>query len=234
MKNLFILLILLVFSGVQIEAQDAFAVKKWSGRYPTMNNDYPFTFLCWKGWLPPVPHFFVRLYPSHYYYYLNSVPVYDVKSYTEEVIYQGLKLVLKELDRSTLEKTLNKVEGIQLNQIGQEAIESFLRDSRLKEIPDLYANQGAFLNSQVSLETNVDLPAELTEIFISEIQRTQEDYSMINKMDCLQEDKIKADAEINKALGELNGTILYTIQKVKYWQYYSQMKETHLDFLAGR
>ena len=234
MKFFFILLILLVFTGVQIEAQDAFAVKKWSGRYPTLNNDYPFTFVCWKGWLPPVPHFFVRLYPSHYYYYLNSVPVYDVKSYAEEGIYQVLKLVLKELDRSTIEKTLNKIEGIQLNQSGQEAIETFLRDSRLREIPDLYANQDALLNSQISMETDADLPKELMDVFIKEIQRSQEDYSMINKMDCLQEDKIRANTTVNNALRELNGTILYTIQKVQYWQYYRRMRETHLDFLAGR
>lgn len=84
------------------------------------------------------------------------------------------------------------------------------------------------------METDLDLPKELMDVFIREIQRTQEDHSMINKMDCLQEDKIKADSEVNKALRELNGTILYSIQKVKYWQYYSQMKETHLDFLAGR
>lgn len=222
--------------GFHAHCQDAFAVKKWSGRYPTMNNDYPLAFVCWKGWLPPVPHFFIRIYPTHYYYYLYSLPVYDVKSYLDMGLYGGLKLVLKELDQSTLSKTLDEVSGIQLNQLDREEIGSFLRESRLEALPDIFGNNEALFEAGESLNllSDASMPSWLHRVFEEEIRIKEEALEMLNQMDCSQGDKLKAEENLNRELQALNGTILYVSQKVGYWQHYSRMKESHLDFMGVR
>jgi hypothetical protein len=96
-KAMITLVILIFFAFTSTWGQSAFDIKKWKGRYPRMNNDYPMAFVSW-----PTLHFFVRIYPLHYYYYLNPIPVYDTKSYLETDLYDGLKLMLKNIDRNAL------------------------------------------------------------------------------------------------------------------------------------
>jgi len=234
MKKSFLLLILIILPMIRTVAQDAFAVKKWNGRYPTMNNDYPLSFVCWKGWLPPVPHFFVRIYPSHYYYYLNSIPAYDTKGYVDMGLYQGLKLIIKELDSKTISRTLEEITGIQTNQLGQAAIERVLRDSRLVKLPDVLDNQYAYLKALDAFDylNNPTAPGWLSKIFEEEIQLKAEALQMIYQMDCSQGDKLKAGEDINRELRQLRGTMLYAAQKIRYWQQMNQMKENHLGFLT--
>ncbi len=234
MKKIMFLLILIILSIFPTKAQDVFAVKKWSGRYPTMNNDYPISFVCWKGWLPPIPHFFIRIYPSHYYYYLNSVPVYDTKGYVDIGLYQGLKLVIKEIDRNTISKTLEEITGTQFNKLGMEAIESLLRNSRLVNLPDIMGNKNTLLNTQNALGYLNDplIPGWVNQLFEREIELKEDALALIKRMDCSQGDKLRAEEAINHELRELNGTLLYAAQKIRYWQSKNQMKETYLDFLA--
>lgn len=231
-KTLVFFLLLMATSTTQ--GQSAFAVKKWKGRYPSMNNDYPLSFVSWKGWLPPVPHFFVRLYPSHYYYYLNSIPAMDTKGYVDMTLYDALKMVLKTIDKNALQKSMQEVSGIQLNQLQHQEIEAFLRNSRLSTVPDIYQSADNVQQCLQALDylKSKEVPNTVIENFESALNQELEAYLMIGQMDAEQGDKLKALASLNQNLRQLAGTITYTAQKVAYFQSWNNETSTSLRFLG--
>jgi len=233
-KVLFTFLVFL-FVACASSAQSAFAVKKWKGRYPRMNNDYPLGFVCWKGWLPPVSHFFVRIYPSHYYYYLNSLPVYNTKSYVNMGLYNGLKLVFKNIDEKALQKSMEEISGIKVNQVQHEVIEDFLRQSRLMELPDLYYTSLHFYKALQALDylKNQDIPQGICQGFEDDIRRCLNELLMINELDAQQGDKLKAMASLNQEVRQLTGIIHYTSNKITRYQHLNKDQTTHLAFLGS-
>ncbi len=214
--------------------QGAFAIKKWKGRYPRMNNDYPLSFMCWKGWLPPVPHFFVRLYPSHYYYYLTSWPVMDPKSYVDMGLYGGLKMVLKNIDKDALYRSLQAIEGTQQDQTAHEEIASFLRQSRLVSLPDIYMT-GLYFDKAIQALDDLkqqDAPQAIQMNFEQDIRHYLEELLLINQLDAKQGDKLQAMDELNRNVRQLTGTIHYTAQKIRACQYINEDWPSNLSFLG--
>jgi tetratricopeptide (TPR) repeat protein len=199
-----------------------------------MNNDYPLAFVSWKGWLPPVPHFFVRIYPSHYYYYLNSLPVYDTKSYLDMGLKDGLKLVFKNIDRNALRRSMEAITGIKLNKAAQEAIEHFLRQSRLSNLGDVYQTSDLFYRAIQALNQlrQLNVTNEICQAFENDIRNYLEELILINRLDADQGDKLKAMAEINRAVQKLTGTIYYTSHKIRSYQQQSQTAAPNLSFLG--
>ncbi|WP_439185419.1 hypothetical protein [Carboxylicivirga taeanensis] len=235
MKNkvLSLLIVFLLMTSTAM-GQDAFAIKKWKGRYPRMNNDYPLAFVSWKGWLPPVPHFFVRLYPSHYYYYLTSLPVMDAKGYVDMGLYNGLKMVLKNIDKDALYQNLQAIEGTHLNQTAHEEIAAFLRQSRLVSIPDIYQTSLCFDKAIQALDDlkQQDVPSAIHAGFEQDIRHYLEELLMINQLDAKQGDKLQAMAELNRSVRQLTGTIHYTIQKIRVCQHTNEEWPSNLSFLG--
>ena len=235
MKKLIIvlsILFLLMSPGI---AQTPFAIKKWKGRYPSMKNDYPLTFVCFKGWLPPVPHFFVRLYPSHYYYYLNSIPVSDASVYTDVTIKHVLKTVFKNIDKNALKESMEQVSGIKLNQVDQHDIESFLQDSRGVVLEDVFHVGASFSKARVALDRMGAkyLNTDVIKTYERELNRLMESYVMLNLMDAEQGDKVREMQEIRISLKKLTGSIHYCSQKMDYHQTFLEQSVYHLSFLGN-
>ena len=106
MKKHFLILItalVLLFAGENLQAQ-IIAIKSWNGTYPEMNGKYPLTFIAFKGNLFPVPHEFIRLWPTHYYYEVVSMPTYDLKDYSSELKVSFLRIAAKLLEKSQKEE----------------------------------------------------------------------------------------------------------------------------------
>ncbi|MBS2210710.1 hypothetical protein KEM09_04815 [Carboxylicivirga mesophila] len=232
-KVLPLLIVFLLISSAAM-GQGAFAIKKWKGRYPRMNNDYPLAFVSWKGWLPPVPHFFVRLYPSHYYYYLTSLPVIDAKSYLDMGLYGGLKMVLKNIDKDALYQSLQAIEGTQLNQMAHEEIAAFMRQSRLVSMPDIYQTSLCFDKAIQALHDlkQQDAPSAIHAGFEQDIRHYLEELLMINQLDARQGDKLQAMAELNRNVQQLTGTIHYTTHKIRACQHCNEEWPSNLGFLG--
>ena len=235
MKRFVLTFTIILLTFISSQAQSAFAVKKWKGRYPRMNNDYPLSFVCWKGWLPPVPHFFVRIYPTHYYYYLNSLPVYDTKSYVNMGLYDGLKMVLKNIDKNALQNSLEEISGIKLNQTQHEGIEDFLRQSRLTELPDIYNISLNFYEAlqALNLLKAQNIPNGISQTFEEDIRRYLDELLMINQLDAKQGDKLKAMTALNQEVRQLTGIIHYTAHKVYSYQQLNNEQAFHLAFLGS-
>ena len=235
MKRFVLTFTIILLTFISSQAQSAFAVKKWKGPYPRMNSDYPLSFVCWKGWLPPVPHFFVRIYPTHYYYYLNSLPVYDTKSYVNMGLYDGLKMVLKNIDKNALQNSLEEISGIKLNQTQHEGIEDFLRQSRLTELPDIYNISLNFYEAlqALNLLKAQNIPNGISQTFEEDIRRYLDELLMINQLDAKQGDKLKAMTALNQEVRQLTGIIHYTAHKVNSYQQLNNEQAFHLAFLGS-
>ncbi len=121
MKTL--LLSILLVSFLTAAAGQAFEIKKWKGTYPSMNDSYPVTFLAFKGWLPPVPHFFVRIWPSHYYFEVGALPVSDATSYMSMTRQSFLRIASKLIDKKQIRRSMEAVTGIKENTQTQKLIE---------------------------------------------------------------------------------------------------------------
>ena len=234
MKHLLIILAFLGFAFFNSGAQKPFAVKKWKDRYPKMKNDYPLTFVSFKGWLPPVPHFFVRIYPSHYYYYLYSYPTYDTKGYLDMALDGTLKTIFKNIDKKALKKSMEAVSGVKINQSEREEIGRFLRESRLTVLHDVYDVTGSFMRAGYALERLKGTGANkrIVHLFERELNGHLESFLMVNLMDAQQGDKIQAMAEIKAQLKSLAGVIDYSAQKIDYHQKWSGKAPSNLTFLG--
>lgn len=225
-------LLLAIWKG---NAQSAFAVKEWDGRYPKMEDDYPFNFVCWKGWLPPIPHFFARIYPTHYYYYAKSYFAYDTQSYVMVSINHILKIVLQHLNKQTIKKYMQAVEGIKQNQQEHEMIEAFLRDSRLWELPDIYQVGHKLYWATQALEElkQKQAPAALRHLLEADLMRCIDELLLINRFDVKQGDKVQAMNALDQSARQLLGTISYTSYKVSCQQHLNRDDASHLTFLGG-
>lgn len=235
MKKLIIMLTILLSLVWMAEAQKPFAIKKWKGRYPRMKNDYPFTFVCFKGWLPPIPHLFIRLYPSHYYYYIGALPVSDAIGYKDLMIKHTIRNVFKNIDKKALKKSMEQVGGIHFNQAGQESIEAFLRESRLVVLEDIYDVNQDFIRAREALDSIREFKewGDVTSLFERELNQHMESFLMISLMDAKQGDKLSAMKEIKTALKELTGTIHYSAQKIGFYQTMQRRNISHLAFLGN-
>ncbi|WP_430817210.1 hypothetical protein [Carboxylicivirga sp. RSCT41] len=233
-KNIIILILLLLLSYAS-QSQSIVATKEWNGQYPEMNDDYPIAFICWKGWLPPKAHAFISIYPTQCYYYVGSLLAYDVKSYAEIGIMGAINLVLKAIDQNTLKKSMQAVKGIKVNQEAHEAIEDFLRQSRLKELPDIYQTASVFEKAYQAMEelNNQDVPADISQAFYQDIQDCLDELNMINQLDAEQGDKLQAMDVLNREVRELTGTIYYTARKMRSNHHENKTRTCHLGFLGS-
>ncbi|MGQ1787501.1 hypothetical protein [Saccharicrinis sp. GN24d3] len=235
MKKSIIILSTLFFILSAGVAQKPFAIKKWKGRYPSMKNDYPLTFVCFKGWLPPVPHFFARLYPSHYYYYLNSFPVSDGTVYTDVTVKHALRTFFKNIDKKALKESMEQVSGIKLNQEDQHTIESFLKNSRVVVLDDVFDVGASFAKARAALDRlgANQLNADMINVFERELNHLMKSYVMLNLMDAKQGHKLKSMEEIRSSLKKLTGSIHYCAQKINYYQSMQSQSVYHLSFLGN-
>ncbi|WP_430815908.1 hypothetical protein [Carboxylicivirga sp. RSCT41] len=232
-KLLYLMILLLVVADTN-RAQSFIATKEWNGQYPEMNGDYPFTFICWKGWLPPKAHTFIGIFPTQYYYYVGSMLAYDVKSYAELGLLGAVSLVLKTIDKNTMEKSMQAVKGIKLNQEAHEAIEDFLRQSRLKGLPDIYQTTQVFDKAYMALEElyRHEAPQDISCAFEQAIRDCLDELQMINQLDAEQGDKVKAMEALNQQVRQLTGTIYYTARKIGSKRHENQARTCHLGFLG--
>jgi hypothetical protein len=146
----------------------------------------------------------------------------------------GLKLVFKNIDRNALRRSMEAITGIKLNKAAQEAIEHFLRQSRLSNLGDVYQTSDLFYRAMQALNQLRQLsgPDEISRSFENDIRNYLEELILINNLDADQGDKLKAMAEINKAVRQLTGTIYYTSHKIRSYQQQNHVVTSGLSFLG--
>lgn len=151
LTSILCLMFLLILSGGMANAQ-AVAIKKWKGRYPRMKNSYPHAFISFKGWLPPVPHLFVKTPLTHYYVKVKSVPATDSGEMTGKTKTGLLRIFSKLMERSQFKGRYKETGLIKLMNEFQKQIDQKRFDSRRDQLEDLYGLTATFLELYQSLD----------------------------------------------------------------------------------
>jgi hypothetical protein len=212
----------------------AFAIKGWSGAYPQMNESYPLTFMAFKGSLIPIPHFFIRTWPTHYYFEVGAMPVTDAPNLTGDVKTGFLRIVEKILERSQLQQRSDETAQIKGNEFGQKNIELKIFNSRSEYLSDIYGISSLFIRLDQSIS---NLGKQANAAAIAKICRHDADQLMIRflMVNLLQTDhgkKLEAFAQIRDELCSQIGETDYTKQKVCHYNFYREPGDNSFAFLS--
>jgi len=222
MKKHFLILItalVLLFAGENLQAQ-IIAIKSWNGTYPEMNGKYPLTFIAFKGNLFPVPHEFIRLWPTHYYYEVVSMPTYDLKDYSSELKVSFLRIAAKLLEKSQMKKRQEETEQIKNNTEIQRDIEKKIFDSNSDQLPDVYSIASGFIRLYISIDNLDKLPncKWLKPTYQKEADELLARFIAVNLFLTDHGKKLEAFEEIKQELGKQMGEVDYTYRKVLHFQ----------------
>jgi hypothetical protein len=198
-------------------------VKPWSGTYPDMEGTYPLTFISFTGLLFPVPHVFVRTWPTHYYVEAVSMPVTDATEIAEETKTGLLRIIEKMVERGQMKDRVQETEEIKLNTENQKKIAQELFDSRFDQLEDHYQLSGGFIQlydkiSQFDSESNA---SEIKQIFEKEADELLMRYLMVNMLETGHGEKMESFSEISDEQNRLTGEVDYTLKKVHFFNNFS-------------
>ena len=199
-KFLVMILFLTLFFLVQTkEAKtQAVAIKKWKGRYPRMNNNYPQSFISFKGWLPPVPHLFVRVSPTHYYWKVKSIPVTDAKEVSGKVQTGLQRILARMMEKSHFKGRHKETRMIKLLSEFQKQIDQTLFDSRKDQLADIYGLTEAFLHIYERIDDFETSQAgrKVKKILKGEVNDLLEQFLLINLFESDHGKKLQAFTDI--------------------------------------
>ena len=229
-----LILIIELTSIVQLHAQ-AFAIKRWRGTYPQMNGSYPLSFMAFKGgFIIPIPHFFVRTWPSHYYIKLGALPVTDSENLTGSIKTGFLRIVEKILERSQMQKRSEETAQIKENNLQQKDIELKIFNSRSDYLPDVYGIADQFIRLYQSIN---NLEKQANAGAIAQISRREADelvvrFIMVNLLQTDHGKKLEAFSEIRSELTRQIGETDYVNRKVYHFNFYSDNEANSYAFLT--
>jgi hypothetical protein len=237
-KHFLILAFTLVFviAGENIKAQ-LFDFKSWKGTYPEMNGYYPMAFIAFKGNLIPIPHEFIRLWPTHYYYEVVSVPTYDIGDYASELKVSFLRIAAKLLEKSQMEKRHSETEQIKNNTEIQRDIEKKIFDAEFDQLPDVYRIAAGFIrlyDAIVRLErlNKVGDCTWLVQMYRKEADELLARFITVNLFQTGHGKKLEAFAEIQTELNSQIGEADYTYRKVHHYLVYTNDPNLSYTFLT--
>jgi len=209
-------------------------IKPWHGYYPEMKGSYPLSFVAFKGWLIPRPHYFVRTWPTHYYLEVGALPVSDTGSYTDQLRINLVKLIARLIERGRMKDRHQATNGIRDNRQAEKAIEQLIQDSRFDELPDIFDLTGSFVKLYKSIKRidQLDNCSWLKETLEKDADRLLTRFISVNFLQTDHGEKLAAFAEIRKELNQQTGDADYTYRKVHYYQYYAKQGKQSWSFLS--
>ena len=233
LKIVISLFILMILSSGMANAQ-AFVFKKWRGRYPQMNNSYPLAFISFRGFLPPIPHLFIRMYPTHYYWKVVSVPATDATEIAGSTKTGFLRIAAKYLERAQMKGRYRETGQIKLNTVLQKTIESKLFDSRSDHLTDIYNLADGFIRLYKKLGklNQVKNSSQVKRIFEKEADDLLMRFMMVNFLKTGHGEKLDSFSDIYATINKLEGEIDYTRNKMNFFNSYKEEVASSYVFLT--
>jgi hypothetical protein len=191
-------------------------VKPWHGYYPEMNGSYPLSFVAFKGWLFPVPHYFIRTWPTHYYIEVGALPVSDGTEYAGRTKTGLLRIAAKLLERSQMKGRHDETSQIKDNTQFQKMIEERLFNSRKDQLPDIYglANQFINLYRKIDRFEGLENSSGVKSILQDEADDLLMRFLMVNLLESDHGSKLESFAGLQTDLNHLSGETDYTYRKL--------------------
>lgn len=239
MKRYFLILaftLAFFLAGENSKAQ-IFDIKSWKGTYPEMNGSYPLAFIAFKGSIIPVPHEFIRLWPTHYYMEVVSVPTYDLKDYTSELKVSFLRIAAKLLEKSQMKKRQEETEQIKNNTEIQRDIEKKIFDAEFDQLPDVYRIAAGFVRlydaiGRLERLNKVDDCVWLVQMYRKEADELLARFITVNLFQAGHGKKLETFAEIQKELNAQIGETDYTYRKVHHYLVFTNDPNPSYTFLT--
>lgn len=225
MKTILFILLLpwaAMLPGKEVNAQ-VFEIKDWDGTYPEMNGTYPLTFIAFKGNLIPVPHVFIRTWPTHYYIDVISVQVYDTEGYLGLLKVNLLRMAERLFEKSQMKKRQEETGQIRDNTEIQRDIEKKIFDANSDQLPDVYSIASGFIRLYVSIDNLDKLPncQWLRPAYQKEADELLTRFITVNLFLTDHGKKVEAFEEIKQELSKQLGETDYTYRKVLHLQAFS-------------
>lgn len=239
MKTYFLILaftLVFVIAGENLKAQ-AFDIKSWKGTYPEMNGSYPMAFIAFKGNIIPIPREFIRLWPTHYYYEVVSVPTYDLGDYASELKVSFLRIAAKLLEKSQMKKRQEETQQIKNNTEIQRDIEKKIFDAEFDQLPDVYRIAAGFVRlydciSNLEKLNRTQDCSWLVQMYRKEANELLARFITVNLFQAGHGKKLEAFTEIQKELNSQIGETDYTYRKVHHYLVYTNDPNTSYTFLT--
>ncbi len=192
------------------------AKKPWKGQYPEMGGKYPQFFIATKE---STPHFFVKAWPTHYYWDLSSTPATDAGE-IDGGLKTGMKrIVLKTFERLQAKGRHEETGGIKANTNAQTEIAKELFAARFDRLDDHYGLAKGFVtlfDKIGQLEAGAGTSA-IKQVFEAEAESLLLRFLMANLLEAGHGSKMAALSEIHKEQNKLLGEIAYTAQKARFF-----------------
>lgn len=194
-------------------------IKPWNGTYPDMEGTYPLTFISFSGGLIPVPHVFIRLWPSHYYYNVISIPVTDAEEFAGELKNGLLRILAKALERSLMKGRMEETQQIKVNTDFSRQISDQLFDARSDELSDIYKLAAGFIKlyQKVNRLGTLENSGQIHSIYEKEADQLLMQFLMVNLFQTDHGSKLEAFTGISNDLNKLLGEVDYTHWKLHYF-----------------
>jgi hypothetical protein len=218
-----ILIFMMIVSFPQPAKSQLIDVKPWTGTYPDMEGTYPLTFISFTGLLFPVPHVFVRTWPTHYYIEAVSMPVTDATEIAEETKTGLLRIIEKMVERGQMKDRFEETGEIKINTANQKNIAQELFDSRFDQLEDHYQLSNGFIKlySKIGQFDSEPNTSGVKQIFEKEADELLMRFLMVNLLETGHGDKMEGFSEINTEQNKLTGEVDYTLKKVHFFNNFS-------------
>lgn len=211
-----------------------FEIKKWNEEYPDMKGSYPLTFLAFKGKLIPIPYLFVRIYPSHYYLGLTSMPVTDASVIAGEVKTGLLRIAARLLEQNFMEGRRDKTAATKNFREIQREINLEIFKSRGDALQDFFSLSYRFVEIYAALARlgSLENSADIRQILEREADILLARFLMVNLLEAGHGKKLQEFALLKKEIENLLGEIDYTRQKIAYYTYTGNAEPNSYFFLT--
>ncbi len=222
MKNLILIIVTIAsfsISFLESAKSQIIDIKKWTGRYPDMEESYPLTFIAFKGWLIPEPHVFVRTWPTHYYIEADAMPVTDATEIGGATVTGLLRIAAKMLERYQMKGRYDETVQIKDNTDLQKQIEEKIFNSRTDQLVDLYSLAESFIELYKKIDRIEGLSesAGTEDIFEEEADGLLMRFLMVNLLETGHGEKLDAFSKIHSTLNKLSGEVDYTYSKIRFF-----------------
>lgn len=232
-KNLFLIILIILGSVMIVNGQEV-AIKKWKGRYPQMKNKYPISFIAFKGWLPPVPHLFVKTPFTHYYVKAVSTITIDGNEIKGKIKTGFQRIALRLIERSQFKGRYQETAMIQIMNGLQKQIDQKIFDSRSEHLEDIYELSDCFIALYQKLDqfSHLEKGSKVKKLLQKEVNERLEDFLLVNFLDTKQGEKFQAFSNLKNDLNNLSGEIDYSYDKLRYFNLFQQKQTTSYAFLT--
>lgn len=235
MKTIFCAILVFFFVTLSVQKVKAQVVdiKSWHGDYPEMNGSYPLSFIAFKGWLIPVPHVFIRTWPTHYYVEVDALPVYDSKGYADLLRINFLKIASRLIEKSQMEERYEETSQIKDNTKAQQEIEKKIFDAQGDQLPDVYSIASGFVRLYISINRldKLENCGWLKQSCQREADELLTRFIAVNLFQTDHGKKLDAFAEIHTELNRQTGDVDYAFRKVHHYQFYASNASQSYCFL---